>query len=130
MKTLSKEHTLELMIDFGKDENDIIPVITQHIETKEVLILSYVNKKAYDETVKSGYATYYSRSRKELWKKGATSGDYLKVHEIRINCMQNSLLFLVSTEGKGVCHAKKSDGLPYPTCYYRRIEGNTLHVIE
>jgi phosphoribosyl-AMP cyclohydrolase len=130
MKTIQKEYTRELMIDFGPDDTGIIPVITQHIETKEVLILSYINKKAYEETVQSGYATYYSRSRKEIWKKGATSGDYLKVHEIRINCMQNSLLFLVTTEGKGVCHAKKNDGLPYPTCYYRRIEGNLLHVIE
>lgn len=107
MKAIPIEYTGELMIDFGTDDNGIIPVITQHIDTKEVLILSYVNKKAYDETVKSGYATYYSRSRQELWKKGATSGDYLKVHEIRINCMQNSLLFLVTTEGKGVCHVKK-----------------------
>ena len=130
MKELSVEETNQLLVDFGSAENGIIPVVTQHYETREVLILSYVNKEAFEETIKSGYATYYSRSRKELWKKGATSGDYLKVNEIRINCMQNSLLLLVTPIGKGVCHAKKDDGLPHSTCYYRKIEGNRLHFIE
>lgn len=130
MKELSVEVTHQLLIDFGAGENGLIPVVTQHNETKEVLILSYVNKEAYEETLKSGYATYYSRSRKALWTKGATSGDYLLVNEIRINCMQNSLLFLVTPIGKGVCHAKKENGLPHSTCYYRKIEGNKLHFIE
>ncbi len=72
----------------------LLPVVTQDVTTKEVLILSFVNKQAYNETRNSGYATYWSRSRNELWKKGLTSGDMLRIEEIRINCEQNSFLFL------------------------------------
>ena len=89
------------------------------------------NKEAFEETVNSKYATYYSRSRKELWKKGLTSGDMLQVDEIRINCEQNSLLYLVTPLGKGACHAKKPDGNPYASCYYRRIRPDkTLEIVN
>ena len=124
---MAKEYTNELLIDFGDDGNLLLPVVTQDSNTKEVLILAFVNKSAFDETLKSGYATYWSRSRNELWKKGLTSGDMLKVDEIRINCEQNSLLYMVTPQGKGACHAKQEDGNPYKSCYYRRIEdGNKL----
>lgn len=127
---MAKEYTTELLIDFGPNNDKLIPVVTQDYTTKEVLILSFVNKEAFDETRKSGYATYWSRSRNELWKKGLTSGDMLRVIEIRINCEQNSLLFLVTPEGKGACHAKKEDGNPHSSCYYRKInEDNTLKQI-
>ena len=105
-------------------------MVTQDYNTKEVLILSFVNKEAYEETLKSGYATYWSRSRNELWKKGLTSGDMLRINEVRINCEQNSFLFMVTPEGKGACHAKKEDGMPYKSCYYRKIDGDFLTVIE
>ena len=118
---VKKEYTNELLLDFGDNGNQLIPVVTQNMLTKDVLILAYTNKEAFEETIRSGYATYYSRSRREVWKKGETSGDFLHVEEIRINCEQNSLLYLVIPEGKGVCHAKKADGLPYSSCYYRRI---------
>jgi phosphoribosyl-AMP cyclohydrolase len=126
---MSKEYTNELLIDFGKDNEKLLPVVTQDSTTKEVLILSFINKEAFDETRKSGYATYWSRSRNELWKKGLTSGDMLRMEEIRINCEQNSLLYLVTPEGKGACHAKKEDGNPHSSCYYRKIsDTNTLEI--
>ncbi len=128
---MSKEYTKELLIDFGKDGEKLLPVVTQNFITKEVLILAFANQKAFEETRKSGFATYYSRSRKELWKKGLTSGDMLKVEEIRINCEQNSLLYLVTPQGKGACHAKKADGMPYKSCYYRKIlKSDTLEIVE
>jgi len=128
---MSKEYTTELLIDFGADGQKLLPVVTQDCTTKEVLILAFVNKEAFDETRRSGYATYWSRSRNELWKKGLTSGDMLKIEEIRINCEQNSLLYLVTPQGKGACHAKKENGMPYSSCYYRKInEDNSLEVIE
>lgn len=126
---MSKEYTNELLLDFGANGDQLIPVVTQDSETKDVLILAFANKLAFDETRKSGYATFWSRSRNELWKKGLTSGDMLKVDDIRINCEQNSLVYLVTPQGKGACHAKK-DGLPYKSCYYRRItKENTLEEI-
>jgi len=127
---MSKEYTNELLIDFGPDGKKLLPVVTQDYQTKEVLILSFVNREAFEETRRSGYATYWSRSRNELWKKGLTSGDMMRIEEIRINCEQNSLLFLVIPEGKGACHAKNKNGMPYKSCYYRRItESNKLEVI-
>jgi len=128
---MNKEYTIELLIDFGADGQKLLPVVTQDYTTREVLILAFVNKEAFDETRRSGYATYWSRSRNELWKKGLTSGDMLKMNEIRINCEQNSLLYLVTPQGKGACHAKKDDGMPYSSCYYRKInEDNSLEIIE
>ena len=127
---MSKEYSEELLINFGDDGNSLIPVVTQDYRTKEVLILAFANKEAFEETMQSGYATYWSRSRNELWKKGLTSGDLLKIEEVRINCEQNSLLYLVTPEGKGACHAKKADGDPHSSCYYRKIEGKTLKFIE
>jgi len=121
---MSKEHTRELLLDFGPDGQKLLPVVTQDARTKDVLILAFVNREAFAETRRSGFATYWSRSRNELWKKGLTSGDMLKVEEIRINCEQNSLVYLVTPQGRGACHAKRADGLPHKSCYYRRIEGD------
>jgi phosphoribosyl-AMP cyclohydrolase len=119
---MANEYSTEVMLDFGPDGNQLIPVVTQDYHTREVLIMSYCNKEAFEETQRSGYATYFSRSRKELWKKGLTSGNMLQMEEIRVNCEQNSLLFLVSPVGPGVCHAVKADGNAHTTCYYRRIK--------
>ena len=128
---MKKEYTTEFLADFGEDGKKLLPVVTQDFRTKEVLILSFINKEAWEETLRSGYATYWSRSRNELWKKGLTSGDMLRIEEIRINCEQNSFLFLVTPMGKGACHAKKEDGDSHTSCYYRRLTGNgTLEFTE
>jgi phosphoribosyl-AMP cyclohydrolase len=128
---MNKEYTTALLLDFGSDGSQLIPVVTQDIKTKEVLILAFTNKEAFEETLRCGLATYYSRSRKEIWKKGLSSGDLLKVEEIRVNCEQNSLIYLVTPMGKGACHALKASGHPYSSCYYRRIlPGNKLEFLE
>lgn len=128
---MGKEYTEELLLDFGPDGQTLIPVVTQDFQTKEVLIVAFANKAAFDETRKSGLATYWSRSRQELWKKGMTSGDTLKVNEIRINCEQNSLIYLVTPQGTGACHAKKKDGTAHTSCYYRKINSDgSLGFIE
>ncbi|MBD3355422.1 phosphoribosyl-AMP cyclohydrolase [Candidatus Woesearchaeota archaeon] len=114
-----KEETLELKLDFSK----LIPVITQDINTKDVLFVAFANKKAYDNTLATRNATYWSRSRNELWEKGKTSGDYLKIKEIRINCEQNSLLYLVEPVKENACHTNRK------SCYYRRIKDNQLEYI-
>jgi phosphoribosyl-AMP cyclohydrolase len=128
---MAKEHTKELLLDFGPDGRTLVPVVTQDSRTKDVLILAFANREAFEETRRSGYATYWSRSRNELWKKGLTSGDLLQVDEIRVNCEQNSLVYLVTPQGKGACHAKRPDGSPYASCYYRRIEPDgTLALVD
>ncbi len=124
MGRMDKEHTSELLLDFGPDGQKLVPVVTQDARTKDVLIVAFVNREAFDETRRSGYATYWSRSRNELWKKGLTSGDMLLVEEVRINCEQNSLVFLVVPQGRGACHVKQADGSPHRSCYYRRIKSD------
>jgi phosphoribosyl-AMP cyclohydrolase len=127
---MSKEYTDELMIQFGETGDMLIPVVTQDFTSKEVLIVAFANQQAFEETLRSGFATYWSRSRNELWTKGMTSGDLLKIEEIRINCEQNSLLYLVTPQGKGACHARREDGNPHTSCYYRKIVDNKLEFIE
>jgi phosphoribosyl-AMP cyclohydrolase len=109
------------LFSFGPEGLELLPVVTQDINTKEVLIVSYINLQALTETRQSGYACYWSRSRNSLWKKGESSGNRLKIIEIRINCEQNSFLFLVEQEGGGACHALRQNGQAHTSCYYRRL---------
>jgi phosphoribosyl-AMP cyclohydrolase len=93
--------------------NDLIPVIVQHALTKEVLMLAYMNSEAYRETLQSGEAHFWSRSRKSLWHKGATSGNFQSVVEVRVDCDADAILLLVIPEGPA-CHTGN------PTCFYRQ----------
>lgn len=133
------EEGLKLNFDFTKlrkavaqCESDVVPVVAQDADTKEVLIVAYANKLALETALKEGMATFWSTSRNELWLKGKTSGDYLKLVEVRVNCEQNSLLYLVRPAGKGACHTKGKDGLPRRSCYYRSLDltdGETLRFV-
>jgi len=121
------EVSTQLNIDFkkllkiGSSGENVIPVVVQNAVTKEVLIVAYANDEAVSETFRLGEAVFYSTSRKELWHKGATSGDILAVQEIRINCEQNSLLYLVIPKGQGACHTKDASGKYRSSCYYRTV---------
>ncbi len=105
----------------GIDE-EVLPVVVQDSGTREVLIVAYVNRLALEESLKTGVATFWSTSRNELWVKGATSGNALGIDEIRVNCEQNSLVFLVTPQGDGACHTRDSDGRYRTGCYYRRVK--------
>lgn len=130
--TNSLEEGTELSLDFQKINKiaecgeAVVPVAVQDAETREVLILAYVNQHALDYTMNHGVAAFWSTSRNELWVKGATSGDTLDLVEIRVNCEQNSLLYLVHPRGKGACHTRDEYGMPRRSCYYRRVEGRKL----
>lgn len=126
------EEGAELHLDFdkllavSKGGEPVLPVVVQHAQTLEVLILAYVNRPALARSIELGQAVFYSTSRRELWHKGATSGDYLKLEEIRVNCEQNSLLFLVVPEKGGVCHTKDAAGDTRRSCYYRSVKDGKL----
>jgi len=97
------------------DEKGLIPVVVQDVNTKEVLMLAYANEEAIRKTLETGYAHYWSRSRKKLWMKGETSGNVQKVVEIRVDCDNDAILYLV--EQKGVaCHTGNY------TCFYRKLD--------
>jgi phosphoribosyl-AMP cyclohydrolase len=108
MKAL--EEGTELQLDFTKlqriagTESQVVPVVVQDADSREVLVVAYANQAALDHTLKTGVATFWSTSRNELWIKGRTSGDTLQIVDIRVNCEQNSLLYLVRMVGGGVCH--------------------------
>lgn len=89
-------------IDFAKG-NGLVPVIVQDVTTKEVLMLAYMNEESLLKTITSGFATYWSRSRQELWLKGETSGHYQHVKDIRVDCDNDTLLLLVEQTG-AACH--------------------------
>ncbi|MBF0594809.1 MAG: phosphoribosyl-AMP cyclohydrolase [Candidatus Omnitrophica bacterium] len=110
-------------------QDPVVPVIVQDTVSKEVLILAYANEQALRHTVESGLATFWSTSRNELWIKGKTSGDELNIVEIRVNCEQNSLLYLVKMAGKGSCHVKDAHGQTRFGCYYRRIKDGRLEMV-
>jgi len=121
------ENGTQLSLDFKKLAKvvacgeDLIPAVAQDADTGEVLIVGYVNQIALDTAFKEGMATFWSSSRNELWIKGKTSGDYLEIVEVRINCEQNSVLYRVRPKGQGACHVKDEKGVARQGCYYRKL---------
>ncbi|MCS6984536.1 MAG: phosphoribosyl-AMP cyclohydrolase [Leptospiraceae bacterium] len=99
----------------------VLPVVIQDSITKDVLCLAYIHAEGLRESLRTKRVVLYSTSRQETWYKGKTSGDYLELVEVRVNCEQNSLLFLVRPLGQGVCHTKNSFGKSRKSCFYRRL---------
>jgi phosphoribosyl-AMP cyclohydrolase len=98
-----------------KDPDALIPAIAQDLHSREVLMLAYMNAASLSATLSSGRATYWSRSRNELWEKGATSGHIQLVHSIAIDCDGDALLITVEQTG-AACHTGER------TCFHRNIE--------
>lgn len=96
------------------NEQGLIPVIVQEVNTREVLMLAWMNQQALDLTIATGRATYWSRSRSKLWVKGETSGHFQAVKEIRYDCDADTLLLFVEQKG-AACHTGSK------TCFYRRL---------
>jgi len=119
------ENGLELMIQFEK-MNDLIGTVVQDNATGLVLMVGYMNKKALDKSRELGLASFFSRSRNTDWTKGETSGDYLEIVDILVDCDQDNALMKVNMMGEGTCHTKNSEGQTRMTCFYRRItnDGN------
>ena len=109
-------------LDFQKCHG-LIPAIAQDYESGEVLMLAYISPESWVETLASGYATYFSRSRNELWKKGETSGHLQKIRQILVDCDQDTVIFKVEQIGGAACH----EG--YHSCFFRRFENGELTVV-
>jgi phosphoribosyl-AMP cyclohydrolase len=108
------EEALIQKLDFKKG-NGLIPVVVQDFESKKLLMLAYANKEALEKTLSTGYAHYWSRSRKQLWMKGETSGHTQKIKSILVDCDYDALLFMVEQKGN-VCHTGKD------TCFHNKLE--------
>lgn len=116
------EEGSEVCIDFAK-RGGYVPAIVQDVKDGRVLMLAYVNQLAYETTLEKGMATFWSTSRNELWTKGETSGDFLKIIEILTDCDQDALIYKVEPQGGGSCHTKNPEtGQTRETCFYRKID--------
>ena len=102
-------------LDFQKSDGLVTAVIQDH-STGRVLMVGFMNEEAFRKTVETGFATFYSRSRRKLWLKGETSGHRLLVKEISTDCDRDAILVRVEALGPGVCH----NG--YRSCFYRRLQ--------
>jgi phosphoribosyl-AMP cyclohydrolase len=108
------------MLKINFDDNGLVPVIAQDVDSMEVMMLAYVNQAAIDRTIATGFAHYYSRSRGKIWKKGEESGNVQEVVRILVDCDEDTLVYQIRQKGKGACHTG------YEKCFYRTIEGEVV----
>ncbi len=102
-------------------DNGLLPAVVQHVETGEVLMVGYMNAESVRRTLESGDVWFYSRSRQELWHKGATSGDYFRVREVWTDCDEDVVLVKVQPEG-AACHTGA------PSCFFNEIRDERLEI--
>ena len=110
---------MDFLKDLKFDDKGLIPAIAQDAVSREVLMCAYMNEESLKRTLESGKATYFSRSRQELWEKGATSGHYQYVKEILVDCDGDALVLKVVQEG-AACHTEN------PSCFYRKVVDGKL----
>ena len=111
-----------MLIDFDK-AGGLVPAIAQDADTGEVLMMAWMNRDAYEETVRTGRACYYSRSRQKLWRKGEESGHVQEVRGIYLDCDADTILLKVHQIGGAACH----EG--YKSCFFRKVEGEQLQTV-
>lgn len=121
------EEGTELQLDFGKIAGigatgcQVVPVAVQDADSREVILIAYANQEALEHSRRTRIATFWSTSRNELWVKGASSGNTFDIEEIRVNCEQNSLVYIVRPKAGGICHTSNASGQARD-CYYRRLD--------
>ena len=111
---------LSTKVNFIK-RGGLCPVIVQEKKSNEILMLGYTNKIALEDTISSGYASFWSTSKNALWKKGETSGNRLQVINILLDCDSDALIYLVTLEGQGACHTKNEKNEYRKSCFYKNI---------
>lgn len=122
-KSLIEEGT-DLNLQFEK-RGGILPVVVQESATGDILMLASVNAEALEHSIKTRRAAFWSTSRNELWEKGLTSGNTLKLDEVLVDCDQDALIYKVTLEGTGVCHTKNRPGSHRKACFYRKLNPDT-----
>jgi phosphoribosyl-AMP cyclohydrolase len=111
-------------IDFDKNGGVVTAIAVDHL-SRRVLMVAYMNREAFAETVATGRACYFSRSRNKLWRKGEESGNFQIVHELRIDCDADAVVVVVEQRGDGAaCH----EG--YESCFFRRLDDGAWKIVE
>jgi phosphoribosyl-AMP cyclohydrolase len=104
------------------NELGLLPAIVQEASSGTILMMAYINEQAFNETLKSGLATFWSRSRNQLWKKGEISGNMMKISEILVDCDQDCVIFIVEKTSGGACHTSNKKGDFRNSCFYRKVD--------
>lgn len=112
-----------IFLNFTKSEKGLLPAIVQDFKTGKVLMLAYINQEAWEKTLATGKAHYWSRSRSQIWLKGETSGHVQLIKEILVDCDEDTVVFKVEQLGEAACHKG------YCSCFFRRVDGEDLTVI-
>lgn len=122
---MAANKTIEEGLEFTPkfDDNGLIPAIAQDAKTGRILMVAYMNRAALNLTIQTGYATYFSRSRQKLWKKGEESGHFQKVEQILVDCDQDCLILKVAVDA-GQCH------VGYQSCFYRALKKDSGKELE
>ena len=107
-------------MEISFNEDGLVPVIAQDYRTGEVRMLAWANEEAIKKTLETGYAHYFSRSRKKLWKKGETSGELQRVLEIRVDCDGDALIYVIEQEKNRACHTGERN------CFFRTLQGERV----
>ena len=108
--------------DFAKGDG-LVPAIVQDADSKEVLMMAYMNRESWETTLKTGKATYWSRSRQKLWLKGESSGHFQIIKAVFIDCDDDTILLQVKQLGEAACHTG------YRSCFYRKLNGGDFVVV-
>jgi phosphoribosyl-AMP cyclohydrolase len=118
------EETENLLLQFKK-RGELLPVAVQETQTGQLLMLASVNQEAFEITLKTRKATFWSTSKNEIWTKGLTSGNTLLIDEMLIDCDQDAIVYKVTLENGGVCHTYNERGENRKACFYRRLDLDT-----
>ncbi|MGB3212359.1 MAG: phosphoribosyl-AMP cyclohydrolase [Desulforhopalus sp.] len=113
-----------ISLNFAKSADGLLPAIVQDFKTNEVLMLAYINTQAWEKTLETGKAHYWSRSRNKLWLKGETSGHVQNIHQILIDCDDDTVVYKVEQLGGAACHTG------HRSCFFRQLDGHDLVIEE
>ena len=113
-----------LDLKFTNTTGGLIPAIAQDYQTGEILMLAYINRESWELTLETGYATYWSRSRKQIWKKGESSGNVQIVKEILVDCDCDAVIFKIQQVGMKACHTGNR------SCFFRKVLDDALVPVD
>lgn len=112
-----------IQLNFTKSADGLLPAIVQEYQSGEVLMLAYINRESWERTLATGKAHFWSRSRKKIWLKGESSGHVQIIHDILVDCDDDTVVFKVEQVGGAACHTG------YRSCFYRRISDQALQIV-
>ena len=111
-------------LDFQKSADGLLPAIAQDHLSGDVLMLAYINEEAWNKTLETGIAHYWSRSRNKIWLKGESSGNVQDIKEILVDCDADCVIYKVEQRGGAACHRG------FPTCFHRKVHNDSLEIVE